>query len=164
MEHLILEVRDIRVMLDRDLAALYGVETRALNQAVQRNLDHFPPDFSFLLTRQEVMRISQIVISSEVKYAQRVRAFTEQGIAMLSSVLRSPRATAVNIEIMRTFVRMWRLEIVHSELAKQLEALRQHIGTHDLQIEAIFEAIQQLLAPASSPRRQIGFTAPQEPT
>ena len=85
---MILELRGVRVMLDRDLAPLYGVETRALNQAVSRNLDRFPPDFSFLLTRQEVMRISQTVISSQVKYAKQVRAFTEQGVAMLSSVLR----------------------------------------------------------------------------
>ena len=96
-------------MLDRDLAGLYGVETRALNQAVKRNIERFPSDFMFELTREEVMRISQIVISSEspdIKYSTRVFAFTEQGVAMLSGVLKSPRSVEVNIAIMRTFVKL----------------------------------------------------------
>jgi hypothetical protein len=97
----ILFLRNEKVLLDRDLAKLYGVETRVLNQAVSRNIRRFPPDFMFTLTRDEIMRISQIVTSSEIKYAKRVRAFTERGVAMLSSVLNSPRAIEVNIAIMR---------------------------------------------------------------
>ena len=97
----VLLVRGQKVILDRDLAALYQVETRVLNQAVQRNIKRFPSDFMFELTRNEITRISQFVISSDLKYSRRVCAFTEQGVAMLSSVLRSPRAVKVNIEIMR---------------------------------------------------------------
>jgi hypothetical protein len=88
----ILFLRNEKILLDRDLAELYGVETRVLNQAVSRNIRRFPPDFMFTLTRDEIMRISQIVTSSEIKYSKRVRAFTEQGVAMLSSVLNSQRA------------------------------------------------------------------------
>ena len=99
-------IRSMKVMLDRDLAELYDVETRVLNQAVGRNIDRFPEDFMFTLEREEIMRISQIVTSSKIKYAKRVNAFTEQGIAMLSSVLRSKRAIQVNIQIMRTFTKL----------------------------------------------------------
>jgi hypothetical protein len=99
-------IRGQKVMLDRDLAEFYGVETRVLNQAVGRNVERFPEDFMFALIREEIMRISQTVTSSEIKYSKRVRAFTEQGVAMLSSVLRSKRAVQVNIEIMRAFVRL----------------------------------------------------------
>ena len=90
-------IRDTRVILDKDLAELYGVETRVLNQAVRRNIKRFPEDFIFVLTREEIMRISQSVTSSKIKYSKRVHAFTEQGVAMLSSVLRSTRAVEVNI-------------------------------------------------------------------
>ena len=92
IERAILLIRGQRVMLDRDLAALYGVETRVLNQAVRRNVERFPSDFMFHLTRDEIMRISQSVISSDIKFSKQVHAFTEQGVAMLSSVLNSPRA------------------------------------------------------------------------
>jgi len=95
IEKAIVQVRGQKVMLDRDLAVLYGVETRVLNQAVRRNIKRFPLDFMFELTREEIMRISQIVISSEIKYSRRVHAFTEQGVAMLSSVLNSERAIGV---------------------------------------------------------------------
>ncbi|UCE53610.1 MAG: ORF6N domain-containing protein [Desulfobacterales bacterium] len=98
-------VRGEKVLLDRDLAELYGVETRALNQAVSRNIKRFPEDFMFTLTREEIMRISQIVTSSNIKFSKRVRVFTEQGVAMLSSVLNSERAIEVNITIMRAFGR-----------------------------------------------------------
>ena len=106
IDQLIFLVRGHRVMLDRYLATLYGVETRVLNQAVRRNQERFPDDFIFSLTREEVMSISQIVISSEIKFSKHVFAFTEQGVAMLSSVLNSPRSVQVNIELMRAFVRL----------------------------------------------------------
>jgi hypothetical protein len=99
-------VRGQRVLLDRDLAVLYGVETRVLNQAVRRNIVRFPPDFLFMLTREEIRDKSQIVTCSSIKHARSVSAFTEQGVAMLSSVLHSERAVQVNIEIMRAFVRL----------------------------------------------------------
>jgi len=95
-------------MLDRDLAVLYEVETRVLNQAVGRNRERFPADFAFELTREEIMRISQVVTSSNLKFSKRVTVFTEQGVAMLSTVLRSKRAISVNIEIMRAFVKLRR--------------------------------------------------------
>ena len=99
-------IRNMKVMLDRDLADLYGVETRVLNQAVSRNIERFPEDFMFSLTREEIMRISQIVTSSEIKFSKSVRCFTEQGVAMLSSVLRSKRAIQANIQIMRTITKL----------------------------------------------------------
>jgi hypothetical protein len=97
IESRILLIRGRKVMPDRDLALLYGVETRVLNQAVQRNIKRFPEDFMFLLTREEIMRISQIVISSDIKFSKQVRVFTEQGVAMLSGILNSDRAIEVNI-------------------------------------------------------------------
>jgi hypothetical protein len=100
IEKSILLIRGQKVMLDKDLADLYGVETRALNQAVRRNMERFPKDFMFVLTREEIMRISQNVTSSRIKYSKKVHAFTEQGVAMLSSVLKSRRAIEVNISIM----------------------------------------------------------------
>jgi hypothetical protein len=154
----ILFLRNEKVLLDRDLAKLYGVETRVLNQAVSRNIRRFPPDFMFTLTRDEIMRISQIVTSSEIKYAKRVRAFTERGVAMLSSVLNSPRAIEVNIAIMRAFVHLRKMMTSHKELAKKLKELEHHIKDHDEQIQAIFEAIQQLITLPEDPKKKIGFT------
>jgi hypothetical protein len=158
----ILFLRNEKVLLDRDLAKLYGVETRVLNQAVSRNIKRFPPDFMFTLTRDEIMKISQIVTSSGLKYSKRVRAFTEQGVAMLSSVLNSHRAIEVNIAIMRAFVHMRKMIASHKELAKKFKELEYHIKDHDEKIQAIFEAIQQLvsLAPEDS-KKKIGFTAKQ---
>jgi hypothetical protein len=148
-------------MLDRDLAALYGVETRVLNQAVRRNLASFPQDFMFSLTREEILNLSQIVISSEIKHAPNVFAFTEQGVAMLSSVLRSKRAIQVNIEIMRTFVRLKRAISLHRALAHKLDLLERKVSIHSGEIQAIFEAIRKLAAPRPTepekPRPRIGF-------
>jgi hypothetical protein len=156
----ILFLRNEKVLLDRDLAKLYGVETRVLNQAVSRNIKRFPPDFMFELTRDEIMRISQIVTSSEIKYSKRVRAFTEQGVAMLSSVLKSHRAIEVNIAIMRAFVHLRKMIASHKELAKKLKELEHHIKDHDEKIRAIFEAIQQLISlPPADSKKKIGFTA-----
>ena len=157
IEKAILLIRGQKVLLDRDLAVLYGVETRALNQAVRRNIKRFPPDFMFELTREEIMRISQTVISSEVKYSKRVHAFTEQGVAMLSSVLKSERAIEVNIAIMRVFVRLREMMATHKELALKLRELESRIQDHDEQIQAIFEAIRQLMTPTDPPSKKIGF-------
>jgi hypothetical protein len=155
----ILFLRNEKVLLDRDLAKLYGVETRVLNQAASRNIRRFPPDFMFTLTRDEIMRISQIVTSSEIKYSKRVRAFSEQGVAMLSSVLNSDRAVEVNIAIMRAFVHLRKMIASHKELAKKLKELEHHIKDHDEEIQAIFEAIQQLISLPEDSKKKIGFTA-----
>jgi hypothetical protein len=157
IEQKIFLVRGLKVILDRDLAQLYGVETRVLNQAVHRNIERFPDDFMFALTRDEIMRISQIVTSSEIKYSKRVNAFTEQGVAMLSSVLRSSRAVVVNIEIMRVFVRLRQMFSTHKALARKLAELELRVQGHDEQIQAIFEAIRQLMTPTESRQRRIGF-------
>jgi hypothetical protein len=157
IEKAILLVRGQKVMLDRDLALLYGTETRALNQAVRRNIKRFPPDFMFELTREEIMRISQTVISSEIKYSRRVHAFTEQGVAMLSSVLNSERAIEVNIAIMRVFVRLREMMATHKELAFKLAEHEDRLEGHDEQIQNIFEAIRQLMTPPDRPRKKIGF-------
>ncbi len=153
----ILVLRGEKVLLDRDLAELYGVETRVLNQAVRRNNRRFPKDFMFTLTREEVMRISQSVTSSKVKYSKRVTAFTEQGVAMLSSVLNSERAIEVNVAIMRAFVQLRRMIASHEELARKLAELETRLSEHDEQIQAIFEAIRQLMAPPDRPPKKIGF-------
>ncbi|MFA4919410.1 MAG: ORF6N domain-containing protein [Thermodesulfovibrionales bacterium] len=116
-------IRGHKVMLDRDLAELYGVETRVLNQAVRRNLDRFPEDFMFALTREEIMNSSQIVISSRIKHAPNVFVFAEQGVAMLSGVLNSERAIQVNIAIMRTFVKLREMLSSNKELAHKLTLL-----------------------------------------
>ena len=148
----ILYIRDQKVILDRDLAALYGVETRALNQAVKRNADRFPADFVFTLTREEIARISQTVTSSSgLKFAKQVRAFTEQGVAMLSSVLNSERAVKVNIAIMRAFVKLRETLETNRELARKFAELEKRVGKHDDKIDAILEAIRQLMAPPEKP-------------
>ncbi len=137
---------------------LYGVPTRVLNQAVRRNLKRFPEDFMFLLTRQEILNLSQIVISSKLKHAPNVYAFSEQGVAMLSSILRSKRAIRVNIQIMRTFIKLKELLLTHKDLALKLEALEKKYAEHDEKIQAIFQAIKQLLEPPpEEPKRRIGF-------
>ena len=149
-------LRGQKVLLDRDLAELYGVETRVLNQAVRRNQERFPKDFRFTLTRDEIGRISQIVTSSGLKYAKTVSAFTEQGVAMLSGLLNSPRAIAVNIEIMRAFVRLRQMIASHADLARKLAALEKK---YDQQFKVVFEAIRELMEPVEDdpPGREIGF-------
>ena len=149
-------VRGQRVMFSQDLASLYGVETRVLMQAVQRNIDRFPSDFLFQLTDQEFANLkSQIVTSSWGGVRKLPFAFTEQGVAMLSSVLRSPRAIAVNIEIMRAFVRMRALIDTNRELAKKLSALEQK---YDKQFKVVFQAIYDLMDDGEKkPKRKIGF-------
>jgi len=155
-ERRILLIRQHRVMLDYDLAALYGVETRALKQAVRRNRDRFPADFMFELASNEVAAlVSQNVIPGRGKLGgARPMAFTEQGVAMLSSVLRSPQAVQVNIAIMRAFVRLRELLLTNAELARKLAALE---AKYDAQFKSVFDAISQLMAPPSTPTREIGY-------
>jgi hypothetical protein len=154
-------IRKVRVMLDQDLAVLYGVPTKALKQAVKRNLDRFPTDFMFELTKKEFADLrSQIVTSSSQQWGgprYRPMAFTEQGIAMLSSVLKSKRAVHVNIEIMRTFVRIRSVLTSSRNLAAKLKELESHIKDHDEKIEIIFEAILQLLTLPEETKNPIGF-------
>jgi hypothetical protein len=163
IERAIKVVRGQRVMLDSELARLYGVTTGALNQAVKRNADRFPPDFAYQLTRQEFADlISQSVISRGGR--RKVPwAFTEHGVAMLSSVLRSRQAARVNVEIMRAFVRLRRLLATPGELVEQLEKLAESVRLHDEQIKTIAEVLRQMMAkPPEQPKGRIGFRAPLE--
>jgi hypothetical protein len=147
------------VLLDSDLAVLYGVATKALNQAVKRNSARFPEDFMFQLTADESKSLrSQFVTLKRGRHLKyRPYAFTEQGVAMLSSVLNSERAVKVNIAIMRAFVKLRHILQTNRELAEQFAQLECHVGKHDEEIAAIIEAIRQLMAPPEKPRRQIGF-------
>ncbi len=145
-------------MLDADLAELYGVETRTLLQAVKRNSERFPPDFAFQLSSEEFKNLrSQFVISSWGGRRYPPYAFTEHGVAMLSSVLRSPRAILVNIAIMRAFVRLRETLALHKELAARLAQLERKIESHDEGIRILFEAIRQLMVPPDKERRPVGF-------
>ena len=154
IEKSILQVRGSKVMLDRDLAELYGVETRVLNQAVRRNAARFPPDFMFKLTRDGITRISQLVISSNLKFSKSVHAFTQEGVAMLSSVLNSPRAIRVNIEIMRAFVRLRQILASNAGLERRLKELEKK---YDAQFKVVFDAIRRLMVPLERPPKKIGF-------
>lgn len=159
IEQVILLIRGQRVMLDRDLAALYGVETKNLNKAVRRNLDRFPSDFMFQLTAEEAessrFQIGTLKRGQNIKYLPHV--FTQEGVAMLSSVLRSPRAVQVNITIMRVFVRLRETLALHKELARKLAELERKIEGHDAGIRTLFDAISELAAPPAKPHREIGF-------
>lgn len=160
IEERILLIRGEKVMLDADLARLYGVTTSALNQAVSRNPDRFPSDFMFRLSDPEVKNLkSQFVISSSHGGRRRSLpyAFTEQGVAMLSSVLRSRRAVQVNVQIMRTFIRLRRLLASHAELARKVEALEKK---YDGQFKVVFDALRRLMTGPDDPtpsRPPIGF-------
>ena len=149
-------IRGQKVMLSSDLAALYDVQTRALNQAVRRNLDRFPGDFMFQLTPREFRNLKSQFVTSSWGGARRSRpyAFTEQGVAMLSSVLNSPRAVQVNIEIMRAFVRLRQVLASHADLARKLAALE---SKYDAQFRVVFDAIRELMTPLEPPRKRIGF-------
>jgi hypothetical protein len=151
----ILVLRGEKVILDSEIAYLYGVETRAVVQAVKRNLGRFPDDFLFQLTETEVDHLrSQSVISSWGGRRYRPYAFTEQGVAMLSSVLRSDRAVQVNVEVMRAFVRLRRITSVQAELARKLDALEQR---YDKQFKVVFDALRGLMMPPETGGRSIGF-------
>ena len=153
----ILLIRNQKVMLDADLAALYGVETKVLVQAVKRNIDRFPADFMFQLTKQEFDDLrSQTVTSSWGGRRYPPYAFTEQGVSMLSSVLRSKRAIQVNIEIMRAFVQLRRMLASHADLARKLSSLEKK---YDAQFKVVFDAIRGLMAPPEpKKKREIGFS------
>ncbi len=154
----ILLIRGKKVMIDRDLAELYEVETRVLNQAVRRNIDRFPTDFMFQLNKQETsLWKSQIVITKADKKGLRRSplVFTEQGVAMLSSVLNSKRAVQVNIQIIRTFTKLRELLTTNKDLKQKIEAMEKK---YDKQLRGIFEAIKHLLIDEEKPKRRIGFT------
>ena len=172
----ILLVRGQKVMLDSDLAELYGTTTGALVQAVKRNLDRFPADFMFQLSAEEFAALrSQAVTSNTGRGGRRTApyAFTEQGVAMLSSVLGSPRSVAVNIEIMRTFVRVRELAITHGDLGKRLNELEEKTEALALQhnafsrntrnqLKQVFDAIRDLMTPPDPPKRPIGFVTQED--
>jgi len=143
-------------MLSTHLAELYGVEPKVLVQAVKRNASRFPEDFMFQLSRDEFANLKSQIVTSSWGGLRRAApyAFTEQGVAMLSSVLNSPKAIQVNVEIMRAFVRLRRLLASHEDLARKLEELEKR---YDAQFKMVFDAIRQLMTPAAPPRRSIGF-------
>ena len=175
---LVFFIRGEKVILDRDLASLYGVTTKALNQAVKRNAARFPADFMFQLTKSdyEALRSQSVTVPNRPQFPAKAGAgslrsqsvtlkrgqhlkylpyvFTEQGVAMLSSVLRSPRAIEVNIAIMRTFVQLRRLMESNRDLARKIDSLEKK---YDEQFAVVFAAIKELITPAQPPRKQIGF-------
>ena len=158
VEKRIFLVRGHKVMLDADLAQMYGVPTKSLNLAVKRNALRFPEDFMFQLTQAEAQSLRlQFETSSWGGRRYMPYAFTEQGVSMLSSVLNSKRAIQVNIAIMRTFVKIRQMLSAHKELAGKVKDLERKIQSHDHKIEAIFEAIHELMDPPKKPRRAIGF-------
>lgn len=153
-------IRGKKVMVDRDLAELYGVETRVLNQAVRRNQTRFPEDFMFQMTREELRAWkSQIVISNQEKMGLRKSplVFTEQGVTMLSCVLNSDRAIQVNIQIIRIFTRLREMLLTHKDLLLKMEELEKKVTGHDEKIQMIFEYLKQLVKEQDTPRKQIGF-------
>ena len=163
VERLIYLARGEKVLLDADLAMLYGVTTGALNRAVRRNANRFPDDFMFGLTAEEAEILKcQIGISSSRhggRRRSRPYAFTEQGVAMLSSVLRSERAVQVNVAIMRAFVSLRRMLAANDVLSRKLAELERRLEKHDEGIKTLFEAIRELMTPPAKARREIGFHA-----
>lgn len=160
IERKIFVVRGIRVMLSTDLAVLYDVEPRVLVQAVKRNIERFPADFMFQLTTGEFENLkSQNVISSWGGMRTMPYGFTEQGVSMLSSVLRSERAVQVNIAIMRTFVKLREVMATHRDLALQIAGLEEKYSAHDQDIQVIFQTIRDLLTPPETAKKRIGFHA-----
>ena len=158
IEQKIFLIRSQKVMIDSDLAQLYDVETRVLIQAVKRNIDRFPDDFMFQLSKEEYDNMrSHIVTSKHGGRRYMPYVFTEQGVAMLSSVLRSNRAIQVNIVIMRAFVKIREMLSSHRQLSVKLHDLEQKLEKHDKEIQTVFEAIRQLMAPPEKPKRKIGF-------
>ena len=159
----ILFVRGHKVLLDRDLAVLYGVSTKRLNQQVQRNIERFPSDFMFQLTPEEADSLrSQFATSNRGRGGRRYfpYAFTEQGVAMLSGVLKSRRAVLVNVEIMRTFVKLRQILSSHAELARKLEELEKK---YDSQFRVVFDAIRELMSAEPGERRPVGFRPSRNP-
>ena len=150
-------IRDLKVMIDLDLADLYGVGTKVLNQAVKRNKDRFPKDFMFQLTSEEMENLRSQIVTAKPE-AMKIRfesyAFTEQGVAMLSSVLKSKRAVMVNIQIMRTFTKLRRMILENDDLRRKLEVMEKQ---YDEQFKIVFDALRQLLSEPENPSTEIGF-------
>ena len=158
IEHTIFMIRGHKVILDRDLAAMYDVKTKVLKQAVRRNIDRFPSDFMFTLNKREFDNwrsrfVTSMADRKGLRYAP--MAFTEQGVAMLSSVLKSRRAIEVNIQIMRAFVRLREMALTNAEIQRKLCELE---GKYDNQFKVVFEAIRHLVSPTVTRRKQIGFS------
>lgn len=161
IERRIYLIRGKKVMIDSDLAELYGVPTFRLNEAVKRNRRRFPEDFMFQLTKEETESLtSQIAMSKAGRGGRRTRpyVFTEQGVAMLSSVLNSERAIEVNIAIMRAFVKLREMLESNEELNRKFAALERKLATHDKYFRVVFEELRKLIAAPEKPRRRIGFT------
>lgn len=180
IQNRIYEVRGQRVLLDRDLAALYEVETRILNQAVKRNIKRFPKDFMFQLSKKEWEEIEMLAISTTESMSSQIvmtypqkrpksslpYAFTEQGVAMLSGVLNSDRAINMNIAIMRAFVEVRRILIQESDLREQLRQVKERLGEHDAQLNQIYDAMENLLDEKAAQKKwddrdRIGFKTPE---
>ncbi|MBI3981729.1 MAG: ORF6N domain-containing protein [Gemmatimonadetes bacterium] len=165
VESRVLTVRGENVLLDADLASIYGVSTKAFNQAVRRNVDRFPPDFRFRLTKTERDKVV-----TDCDHLRRLRfspvlpwAFTEHGAVMAASVLSSPRAVEMSVFVVRAFVRLRRLAVTHAELAARLAELERRVGAHDKHLKAIIQAIRQLAPPPDeAPQRRIGFRGAEE--
>ena len=151
-------IRNQKVMLDQDLALLYGVETKVLNQSVKRNVNRFPPDFMFELTKDEFITLrSQFVTSNKGGRTYLPKAFTEQGVAMLSSVLNSETAISVNIQIIRIFSKLRQMNLNQKDILLKLEEMEGKVGKHEEEIQAIFSALKQLLNTTPESRDLIGF-------
>ena len=160
VENRILSIRGYRVMVDADLAEVYGVTTRRLNEQVKRNAERFPEDFTFRLTVEEKAEVvAKCDHLSRLRFSPALPfAFTEHGAIMAASVLNSPRAIEASVYVVRAFVRMREVLTSHKELARNVEALERKYSAHDVQIKAVFDAIRALMAPPAKPgRRKIGF-------
>jgi len=159
IENKILLIRGQKVMIDKDLAELYGVRTKVLNQAVRRNVERFPEDFMFRLTKQEKDQLVTICdqFNSLKHSTSKPYAFTEQGVAMLSSVLKSKRAVMVNVQIMRAFTKFRRFLASHDEIARQLKDLKSKYKKHDVEISVIFDAIRKMINYEEKPKNKMGF-------
>lgn len=156
----IYEIRGVKVMIDRDLAELYDVETRVLKQAVRRNIDRFPDDFMFEMTKEELVNWrSQSVISKNDKTGLRHTpfCFTEHGVSMLSSILNSPIAIQVNIQIIRTFAKMREMILTNKDLLIELEEIRKNVSNHDEKIEMIFNYLSKFIREQEKPKRRLGY-------
>jgi hypothetical protein len=159
----ILVARDRAVLLDVDLALLYGVTTAALNQAVKRNLGRFPSDFAFRLTSREFIELAKLAGTSEALKSRNLRrppvAFTEHGAIMLAMVLRSPQAIQMSVHVVRAFAHLRSAARANEQVMRQLEQLEKRVGKHDADIDALLRAMRQLIGPAKTPSRGIGFLA-----
>jgi hypothetical protein len=166
VERMILEIRGRKVILDSDLASLYGVETRALNQAVRRNERRFPDDFQFRLTQEEKAKvITECDHLVNLRFSPHLPiAFTEHGALMVASVLNSEAAVAMSVSVVRAFVRLRAMISSQAETLRKLEELEARVGEHDKTLVSLVAAVRQLMLPPATPRPTIGFTAPESST